>query len=158
MWSDGSRKRWKCKNIVLEGSRRRRNCKNNVPEDSRRRWNNNRNVLEASGRRWMDKTSVFEASGRCPRSLEAGGFSQFGLGAVGSTKIVVWSPPGGAGSTKIVFWRAPGGARSAKIVFSATPWSATTGSGWHSDRYPGPHQSIHFLHDSHSENGFSIIE
>ena len=100
----------------------------------------------------MDKTSVFEASGRCPRSLEAGGFSKFGLGAVGSTKIVVWSLPGGAGSTKIVFWRAPGGVGTTKIMVSATSWSATTGSEWPSDSYPGPQQSIHFSYDSHSEN------
>ena len=59
-------------------------------------------ALESSRRRWIDKNSVLEASGRCPRSLEAGGFSQFCLGAVGSTKKVFWRAPGGAGSTKLV--------------------------------------------------------
>ena len=74
-------------------------------------------------------------------------------GGAGSTKVVFWRAPGGAGSTKIVFWRAPGGAGTTKIAVSATPWNATAGSEVASDRYPGPHQSIHFLYDSHSENG-----
>ena len=80
--------------------------------------------------------------------MEAGGFSKFCLGAVGSTKIVFWRAPGGAGSTKIVFWRAPGGVGTTKIVVSATPWSATAGSNLASDSYPGPHQTTHFLYDS----------
>ena len=74
-------------------------------------------------------------------------------GGAGSTKIVFWRGASGAGTTKIVFWRAPGGAGTTKIVVSATPRSATPGSNAASNSYPGPHQSIHFLYDSHSENG-----
>ena len=59
--------------------------------------------------------------------------------------------------TKILSRRAPGGARSAKIMVSAAPCDATTRSDVASDRYPEPHQTIHFLMISHSENKISVI-
>ena len=91
------------------------------------------------------------------RAPEGGGLSKKVFwrapGGAGTTKIMFWRAPGGAGTTKIVFWRAPGGAGTTKIMVSATPWNATPLSGWPSSSYAGPHQSIHFLYDSHSENG-----
>ena len=105
---------------------------------------------DGSGRRWNCKIVFWKAPGGV-------GIVQILFcrvpGGAGATKIVFWRAPGGVGTTKIVFWRAPGGAGTTKIVVSATPRNATTGSGWHSTCYPGPHQSIHFLYDSHSENG-----
>ena len=91
---------------------------------------------DGSGRRWNCKIVFWKAPG-----------------GVGIAQILFWRVPGGAGTTKIVFWRAPGGAGTTKIVVSVTPWSATAGSSAASNGYPGPHQSIHFLYDSHSENG-----